>query len=214
MSPRDVRFEASRLPDRGSALSGGAPARAGQLGLWVFMGVVTVLFSLFAIAYLMRMAVPDWRALPFVPWQLWLSTALLAAGSVALQMARTAALRGRWGGMERAFACGCLAALAFLAIQLWAWEQMYALDFAVGANPANSFFYLITGLHGLHVAGGLVAAAIVAARLARGAGLDRVRAGIALCAQYWHFLLVLWLAVFGLLFLVTPEFVQIVCNSF
>jgi cytochrome c oxidase subunit III len=212
MSPRDTRI--GRLPDGAGDDSVTASALASRIGLWLFMGVVTVLFSLFAVAYLMRMGLPDWRALPAVPWQLWLSTCLLAAGSIALQFARTAAMHGRRQAMALAFACGCAAALAFLAVQLWAWQRMVALNYAVGANPANSFFYLITGLHGVHVAGGLVAGAIVAARLARGASLRRVREGVALCAQYWHFLLVLWLAVFGLLFFVTPEFVDLVCSKF
>jgi cytochrome c oxidase subunit 3 len=211
MSPRDMR-RAERGPGGSDADSASAPLRPGQLGLWLFMGVVTVLFSLFAIAYLMRMALPDWRALPFVPWQLWLSTALLAASSAALQAARGAARRGRKAGLELAFGGATVAALAFIAVQLWAWQQMTALDYPVRANPANSFFYLITGLHGLHVAGGLAAAAIVGVRLARGAGLARLGASLGLCAQYWHFLLALWLAVFGLLFLVTPDLVQAICN--
>jgi cytochrome c oxidase subunit 3 len=177
------------------------------------MAVVSVLFLLFAVAYVMRMELPDWRALPGVPWQLWLSTGLLAAGSVALECARTAAARGRGMQLRLEFACGGAAALAFIGVQLWAWQRMLALDYFVAANPANSFFYLLTGLHGLHVAGGLVAGAVVAAHLARGASARRVKLWVALCAQYWHFLLALWLAVFGLLFFVTPEFVDFVCTS-
>lgn len=211
MSPRDMRRE--WLPDGG--MDGVAePAPVAQVGLWLFMGVVTALFSLFSLAYLMRMAGADWRPLPAVPWQLWLSTALLAAGSGALEAARRAARRGRKRRAGRAFAAGAGAALAFVAVQLWAWQQMVAWHLGVGGNPANSFFYLITGLHGLHVLGGLVAAAWVGARLARGASHRRAALSIGLCAQYWHFLLALWLVVFGLLFFVTPDLVQAICNRF
>jgi cytochrome c oxidase subunit 3 len=159
-------------------------------GLWVFIGVVAMLFFLFSCAYVMRMALPDWRPLPFVPWQLWLSTALLVAASVAWR--RSAA---GWG---------CLCSMAFLASQLWAWQAMRAANFPLQANPANSFFYLITGLHALHVTGGLAVAAVA----------WRSAAAMRLCARYWHFLLGLWLAMFGLLFWVTPQFVQDVCNAF
>jgi cytochrome c oxidase subunit 3 len=169
-------------------------ADAGQAnrrtGLWVFMGVVGMLFFLFSCAYIMRMALPDWRPLPFVPWQLWLSSAVLAAASVAWQ--------------RSAYGWGCVFSLAFLASQLWAWQAMRTANFPLDANPANSFFYLITGLHALHVAGGLAVAA----------GARRNKATMQLCARYWHFLLGLWLAMFGLLFWVTPAFVQDVCNVF
>ena len=186
---------------------------APRVGLWLFMAVVSALFGLFAIAYLMRMVADDWRALPSVPWQLWLSTALLATSSVAWQLASRAAARGDPAAVRRAWLAACGCALLFLAVQLWAWQALTAQRYTVDANPANSFFYLLTGLHGLHVAGGLAAAALVGAGLLRRRPLAQAADGIALCARYWHFLLALWLAVFGLLFLVTPAFVQAVCNS-
>ncbi|GJJ00410.1 cytochrome-c oxidase [Duganella rhizosphaerae] len=178
-----------------------------RTGLWVFMGVIGMLFFLFSSAYVMRMAAPDWRPLPFVPVQLWLSTALLAAASVAWQRTWHAA-RGRdASALRTAYAAACICSLSFLASQLWAWQIMDAANLTLGGNPANSFFYLITGLHGLHVIGGLVAAAWAH----RDLGRDSVT--LQLCARYWHFLLGLWLAMFGLLFGVTPELVNQICGG-
>lgn len=185
-----------------------------RVGLWVFMGVVGMLFFLFSCAYVMRMAVSDWRALPVVPWQLWCGTALLAASAMAWQLGWRAAATGRREAALRACTLAGGASILFLAVQLWAWRAMGDLNFPVEGNPANSFFYLITGLHGLHVVGGLLAAAMVGWRLARGGPLEGLRAAIELCARYWHFLLGLWLAMFALLFLVTPATVQLICNSF
>jgi cytochrome c oxidase subunit 3 len=171
--------------------------------------VVGTLFFLFTIAFLMRMAMADWRALPLVPWQLWLSSALLAGASIAW---RTAGRASSTAALSRGWAAGCVLSLSFLGVQLWAWQAMLAMHLPVDGNPANSFFYLITGLHGVHVLGGLVGAGVLGLRLARGAELARLRSTAALCAQYWHFLLVLWVAMFALLFLVTPDFVQL-CTS-
>ena len=196
------------------AASGSVPGAPGA-GLWVFIGVVSMLFFLFSVAYLMRMAAGDWIALPAPPWQLWCSTALLALASLAWQLgargARTAEAMALSSAPARAprgvlVGVACLASLAFLAMQLLAWQAM-RVNYPVQANPSNSFFYLISGLHGVHVIGGLLAAGLVWLRA-------RSAAAVALCARYWHFLLVLWLAMFGLLFLVTPERVQIICNSF
>lgn len=190
-------------------------ADARGTGLWVFIGVVSMLFFLFSVAYLMRMAAGDWIVLPAPPWQLWASTALLAFASVLWQSAARGAATAEAMALSPAgrphalngvlVGAACLASLAFLATQLWGWQAMRA-GYPAAANPSNSFFYLLTGLHGVHVFGGLLAAGLVWLR-ARG------RESIALCARYWHFLLVLWLALFGLLFLVTPERVQIICNS-
>jgi cytochrome c oxidase subunit 3 len=67
-------------------------------------------------------------------------------------------------------------------------------------NPAIAFFYLITGLHGLHMLGGLVAWGRTASTMNDDADLSRLRLSIELCAVYWHFLLAVWLVLFFLLF--------------
>ncbi|QCP14636.1 bb3-type cytochrome oxidase subunit III [Pseudoduganella umbonata] len=181
------------------------------MGLWAFIGVVCTLFALFGAAYLMRIGYEDWRLLPPVPWQLWLSTALLAAGDAAWPLAARAAAR-RPRRAYRLGMCGWLLSAAFVGSQLWAWGAMAAQKIVVTAGPAAGFFYMLTGLHIVHVAGGMLAAAWV---LARRRPDDAVRFGesLALCARYWHVLLLLWCAVFALLFGMTPELVREICTT-
>lgn len=192
---------------------GHAPSPAARLGLWLFMMVVTVLFLQFLHAYIARMDYADWRPLP-TPWTAWLNTLLLALGSAALQWARVAARRGWDAGLRAGLLAGGILAFAFLAGQLWLWQQLGELDYRVASNPANSFFYMLTGLHGLHLLGGLVAWGKTATRVWRGAETARVRVSVELCAVYWHFLLAVWLVLFGLLFLVPPATIQAICRSF
>ncbi|GAB2864960.1 cytochrome c oxidase subunit 3 [Pseudoduganella ginsengisoli] len=199
----------------GSAVLPAATYAARRAGLWVFLGVVTSLFLLFGVAYVMRMAAADWQPLRYVPWQLWLSTGLLAAACIAWETARRHA---HDAGGRRAGVAGCVLSVAFLCAQWWSWQAMMDMQYRVDGNPADSFFFMLTGLHGLHVMGGLLAAALAARALVQGeamGGLARYRlAGtIALCAQYWHYLLGLWLVLFALLFWVTPDVVQAVCDS-
>ncbi len=94
-----------------------------------------------------------------------------------------------------------VAALAFMAGQLMAWRQLDATGHILTANPASSFFYLITALHGLHVLGGMAALSRSIARAWRGKDLGRLRLGLDLCSMYWDFLLLMWLVLFGLLLL-------------
>lgn len=188
-----------------------APYGARRVGLWAFMGVVCVLFMLFTAACVMRIGYDDWRALPPVPWQLWLSTAMLAAGDVAWQYAAFGARRGRRRLALVAGTLGGLLALAFVASQLGAWRALAQQQVAITASPAAGFFYMLTGLHGVHVMGGLVAAICMLAGFVRHRSLVRLAEGLGLCAQYWHLLLALWLALFGLLFGMSPELVRTLC---
>ncbi len=168
------------------------------LGLRVFLGVMTVLFSLLVVVYADRMTFADWRPLP-KPWLLWLNTAMLVLSSVALQWARVAADRGQIDGVRVGLLAGGVFAFAFLAGQLLAWRQLAALGYFAATNPASAFFYLITALHGLHLLGGLVAWGRTTAKVRRGFAVAQVRLSVELCAVYWHFLLLLWLILFALL---------------
>jgi cytochrome c oxidase subunit III len=175
------------------------PARPAPaaIGLWVFIGVASMLFALFVTAYAMRMdRAPDWTVLA-LPRQLWLSTALLVAGSALL--ARAAAVDA-----QPALVGAGLCALAFVACQLWAWQALAEARVSFTGNPAASFFYVLTALHGLHVGGGLVAWWRVWRRPAQ--------QRIALLARYWHFLLVVWLVLFAALGWLTPNVVAFICG--
>lgn len=171
---------------------------AEKVGLGVFLAVVSALFALFASAYSMRMHMAsDWRSLP-LPWLLWPNTGLLVLSSLALGWAQLAARRGRAESLRNALVAGGGSALLFLAGQVLACQQLAEAGFYMAANPANAFFYLLTALHGLHLLGGLVALGRAAARLSQGA-TRRMTLAVDLCAFYWHFLLLVWLAVLALL---------------
>jgi cytochrome c oxidase subunit 3 len=184
-------------------------------GVWLFMFVATALFSLFIAAYLMRMDAPDWSAIG-MPWQLWLSTALLIGGSLTLQQAAIAARHADWERARAKFLAGGVCALAFLVVQLWAWQVLLAMRVMPAGNPAGSFFYLLTTIHGLHVAGGLAGWGVTARLVWTD---DRAREPahtarfIALCARYWHFLLLVWGVLFATMSGLTPELVRFICGT-
>ena len=118
---------------------------------------------------------------------------------LALQWALVNARRRRIEGVRQGLLVGGVLAYAFLAGQLGVWLQLNALGYFAAANPANAFFYLLTALHGVHLVGGLVALGRTTAKAKRVHEVSDVRLSIELCAIYWHFLLVVWLILFGLL---------------
>lgn len=196
--------------EQGNALPGleGTGLPSAKLGLAVFLAVVGCLFALFSSAYFMRMALADWQAPP-VPKVLWLNTFVLILSSVALHCAVIAVRKGHIETTRLALVTGGLTALAFLAGQLLAWRELVAGGYLLDANPANSFFYLLTGMHGLHILGGLVALTATTARAWAGGGQDRLRVSVELCAMYWHFLLFVWLGLLVLLAGWAGDFIEI-----
>jgi cytochrome c oxidase subunit 3 len=189
--------------------TGAMQVPAAKLGLRVFLAVVGALFAILISAYLMRRdAGSDWRQPPTPP-ALWATTMLLIVSSVALQWAHVAARRGETDNVRSALIIGGASAIAFLVGQLLIWRQLSAAGYLLAGNPANTFFYLLTALHGLHVAGGLAALGGTIASAWRGADEGRVRLSVDLCATYWHFLLIVWLVLLALLMRWVDDFVDI-----
>jgi cytochrome c oxidase subunit 3 len=82
---------------------------------------------------------------------------------------------------------------------LVAWQQLSAAGYYLDLNPANAFFFLLTAVHGLHMLGGLWVWARSTMKVWTGADSDSVRLSIELCTVYWHFLLLVWIVLFGML---------------
>lgn len=197
------------------SMPGGVPVAqphrraASQLALWWFMGVVGSLFALMLAAYVMRMSLGDWRPLPPVN-ALWINTGMLVAACIVMQSAASQARRGELRRSRRDWRAAGVLALAFVGGQIWVWHDLVARHYGVSGNPANSFFFLLTGLHALHLLGGLVAWACLAPRRITHA----VRARrLSLSAQYWHFLLALWIVLFAAIVNLTPEIAQRLCGT-
>jgi cytochrome c oxidase subunit 3 len=184
----DPRMGTSRIP-------------AAKVGLGVLLAIIAALFALLISAYSMRMHITlDWRPLPD-PAILWVNTGMLALSSVALVRANRAAQHAEVDALRANLLIGGGLAVAFLVGQLIAWRELVAAGYGAAANPANGFFYLLTGMHGLHILAGLAALGAVTARIWRGARPAEMRLAVELCGIYWHFLLLVWLVLFGLLLL-------------
>jgi cytochrome c oxidase subunit III len=178
-----------------------------KMGLLVFLAVITSLFGLFISAYYMRMghghgadgAVYDWQPL-IEPPVLWVNSALLILGSVAMQWARANIGRGDLARARTGLTTGGMLTLAFLIGQFIAWREIRVESFFNPQNPAVAFFYLLTAVHGLHLLGGLYVWARTVLRMRRKdiEAID-VHTSVELCTVYWHYLLFIWLVLFAML---------------
>lgn len=175
-----------------------------KVALVTFIAVACVLFSLLLVAYLMRirLGMGDWVPVP-IPNALWWNTAALIMSSALLQGAVYAARReDRVSFLSVSSAlslAGGVFALLFIAGQAMVWEQFVQAGLGVRGNPANSFFFLLTGIHVLHLAGGIFVWLRQQFRVSQGASLAQRQLSLELCAWYWHFLLLVWAGLFYLL---------------
>ena len=186
-------------PDRrGENAAPGVFGDTARVGLWAFLATVTMLFVGFTSSVLLRRASPDWQPLP-VPSLLYASSAALVLSSVALGIARRRLLGWDLAGSQSWLFASGLLGLAFVAAQLGAWRQLAAQGVFLASNPSSSFFYVLTGIHIVHLLGGLGWWSVVALKLRRLAfapGDD----GLGLFATYWHYLGALWIYLLLLMF--------------
>jgi cytochrome c oxidase subunit 3 len=171
---------------------------AKRVGLGFLLAVIGSLFMLLIGAWFMRRDLGDWQPLP-VPGILWLNSGALILSSLALEWTQRAAKGESLAQVRLGLAIAAAFALAFLVGQLVAWEQLVSSGFVVAGNPANSFFYLVTGLHGLHILGGLVALGWAAVKAGGAEDTSAVLLNVELCATYWLFMLFVWVVLFSLL---------------
>lgn len=193
--PWDVNDPAENRPGRGVVA-----VEPVKIALGSFIAVVTSLFALFLSAYMMRMKFGDWNPLT-EPRILWLNTGMLMLASIAFQLTRGAARRNQLLTVKAGLVAGGVCTILFLLGQLLAWQQLNAGGYFVTSNPANSFFYVLTAVHGLHLLGGMLVWGKTTVRVFTGADADSVRLVVELCTVYWHYLLLVWIVLFALLLL-------------
>jgi len=171
-------------------------AKPKLVALTLFLAVVTSFFALIFSAYSLRMGFGDWVPLT-EPQLLWTNTAVLALASVAFQWTRNGASSGNIARLKPGLVATGLLTIGFLLGQLLAWQQLHASGHYMTSNPSIAFFYLLTGVHGLHILGGMYVWARATLKVFGGSA--DVEQSISLCTIYWHFLLLVWLVMFGLM---------------
>jgi len=172
------------------------PLAPSQTGIWVALGAITMSFAALTSAMVVRQGTGlDWQHIALPP-MLFLNTLALLASSATLEIARRR-IASYARGTETRLAVPLTWLLAtlglgllFVAGQYVAWLRLKTEGLYLATNPNSSFFYVFTGLHAIHVLGGLAGLIYVMSKLRRSV---LRRTTFAAAAQYWHFMGLLWL---------------------
>lgn len=169
-----------------------------RLGLLVALGGITMLFAAFTSAYIVRSGGGDWTALE-LPAVVWMSTALIAASSFTLELARRAFRRGSLSSFRSWSAATAALGTGFLVSQYSAWLSLNAAGIYLQSHPKSSFFFVLTGVHGVHLFAGVIALLALFGLAAAGRLVPGRSDAPTLTAIYWHFVGGLWIYLLAVL---------------
>jgi cytochrome c oxidase subunit 3 len=175
--------------------------------VWLGIASSVMLFTILLVAYVVRRTGPGWTAIK-LPNVFLISTGVILLSSLTLKNAIQAFRHERFSNYRANIATTLVLGMLFVILQAWGWRQMIQAGIALEGNPAGGFVYIISGVHLLHILLGLVFLAIILAEaMRRRLYVDSFVYSvnppnwlkIRLITLYWHFVDILWLALFAFL---------------
>lgn len=182
---------------------GGAFMSNSSLGMMLFIATEFMLFAGIIAGYFVLRAssngFAEYTALPlgFTPF----STLVISLSSIALVVAQQSVKKNNLQLFKASAVTAFILGLLFTTLQALEWQELQATAIFATDNNNNGMFYLLSGLHGLHVFGGLVLLALLAVRAVRNYFNFKTKNFVSVCAIYWHFVTLLWLLLFYILFI-------------
>ncbi len=169
-----------------------------RMGLWFF--IISEAFMFLALHAYRLLALGTFKPEDLNVSLAWVMTGVLLLSSVTMHRAEKAIARGHTPGLLRNLLLTMGLGVAFLAIMAYEWSIAFRdIGFS---SPYGSIFFMTTGTHALHLLSGLFILALVYLAARRGAYRAEDHWGVTAGALYWHFVDVVWLSVFLILYLV------------
>jgi len=166
--------------------------------LWVAMGSIVMMFAGLTSAYIVRSNQANWLEFS-LPVIFWYSTAVIILSSITMHLSVKAFKAREMQRYRRFITVTAILGVAFAVMQFLGFQYLGNHGVKLtgqGSNPAASFLAVITGLHVLHVLGGVVAILVIFFRAfsARFKSYNTVPAEVV--STYWHFVDILWIYLF------------------
>jgi len=167
-----------------------------KFAMWLFIVTVAMLFGAFTSAYIVKRADTGWAEI-VLPWHFSLNSCIIVLSSITLVFAARAARKDQLETTRLLVILTTIFGIAFLAGQMLAYRELVALnEYFTGGNVSHSFIYVITGVHAVHVLGGVIFLLITLVEAFKLNIHSKNMNLLEMCATYWHFLGVLWLYLF------------------
>lgn len=164
--------------------------------LWVGIGSIVMMFAGLTSAYIVKSNLPGWSTLE-MPKLFYVSTVVLLVSSLTIQMAHRAFKERRMQQYRNMISVTCLLGVAFIVLQIIGFRQLFESGITMeGGSGAAQFLYIIFGLHGLHVLGGVIVLLIMFLKAFSTKTRSYNPVSIEIAGTYWHFVDLLWIYLF------------------
>lgn len=163
--------------------------------LWVGIGSIIMMFAGFTSAYIVKREQPGWIGFS-MPVLFWYSTAAILLSSITMQVAVRAFKSREMGRYRNMLLITTALGVLFIALQVAGYYQLNHMGVRVEGSGSGVFFIIIFGLHALHVAGGIVALAVMVFRALSSTRRSYNVVPVEVTATYWHFVDLLWVYLF------------------
>lgn len=165
--------------------------------LWLSIGSMAMIFAGLTSAQLVRENQSNWFNFE-MPVEFWISTALLIISSGTMFLSVKGIKSDNRKQARNYLLLTLILGIVFSVLQFIGWSRLadMGIYFVDSRNVSGSFFIVITGLHLVHLAGGLIALIVTMIRASLGKYSSGDYLGLQLCAIYWHFLDILWVYLF------------------
>jgi cytochrome c oxidase subunit 3 len=166
-----------------------------KFSMWLFLVSVSMIFISLISAYVVKKGAGHWQYIE-IPSMFQITTIIILASSVTMQFAYWSAKRNNLLLIRLGVVFTGLLAIGFIYGQILGWGQLVDQQAHFVGNPAGSFIYVFTGLHIVHLIGGIVFLSIVLVSAFKYQVHSKRLVRIEMCATYWHFLGGLWLILY------------------
>lgn len=160
--------------------------------LWVAIASIIMMFAGLTSAYIVKSSTAGWEVIT-KPVEFWYSTVVILISSVTVQMALRAFKQREMKKYRMLMVVTAVLGLIFIALQWVAFQWMWQNGVTFKGASQGQFLYIIAGLHGLHVLGGIVALLIMTAKAFIGKTKSYNAVPVEVMSSYWHFVDVLWI---------------------
>lgn len=169
--------------------------------LWVALASIVMMFAGLTSAYIVKSNQANWEVVE-TPVEFYYSTVVILLSSLTIQWALRSFKQREMGRYRLLMAITGVLGIAFIWLQWVGFNWMWDNGVTFQGAGAGQFLYIIAGLHGLHVLGGIIALIVVITRAFVGRTQSYSSVPVEIMSTYWHFVDVLWIYLFIFLIIV------------
>jgi cytochrome c oxidase subunit 3 len=167
--------------------------------LWVGIGSIVMMFAGLTSAYVVKRSQANWQTFE-IPTAFWYSTIVILMSSATIHLSAKAFKERMMSRYRKLLTLTMILGLLFVATQYIGFSDLWRNGFTLQSSVSYSFLYVIVGLHGLHVVGGVIALVVMSLKAFSTKQRNYSIVPVELISTYWHFVDILW--IYLLLFLI------------